>query len=103
MTERKTTTEGTDPRGRCGCATDNRCPRPATVNTWGDGPPDICEYHDQMWRIVGKGRAGRADEPLEPFGAAYLLGAGRVVVYVGARRPGVPVVLGAGGPDRPRS
>ncbi len=48
MTE-QTTTEGA--RCRVGRATGNPCPRPATVNAWGDGPPEICEYHNELWDL----------------------------------------------------
>ena len=51
MTEQKATTEGTVPRCRTGSRTDHQCPRPATVNPWRDGPPEICELHDRMWRL----------------------------------------------------
>ncbi len=49
MTE-QTATEA--PRCRVGSATGNHCPRVATVNAWGRGGPDICEYHDRLWDLT---------------------------------------------------
>lgn len=51
MEEQTATTQGTAPRCHCGSRTDHQCPRPATIARWGDGPPDICELHDRMWRL----------------------------------------------------
>ncbi len=51
MTEQTTTcAEGTVPRCRVGSATDERCPRPATVSLF-DGPPEVCGYHERLWEI----------------------------------------------------
>ena len=30
--------------------TDNRCPRPATIDLF-DGEPEICEVHDRLWAL----------------------------------------------------
>ena len=69
MTEQTTTTaEGTDPRCRCGSKTDDPCPRPATTNVWGDGPPDICGYHAREWDLNNElGQLENSSEWLETY------------------------------------
>ena len=69
MTEQTTTTtEGTAPRCRVGSATDERCPRPATTNVWGDGPHDICEYYAREWDLNNElGQLENSSEWLETY------------------------------------
>jgi hypothetical protein len=38
-------------RCRVGIRSGAPCPRPATVAVFGEDPPQICEYHNEWWRI----------------------------------------------------